>query len=76
MPAKRTTPLSEAVDRQLYIIGMTRADFAKGLNISYSYLSQILTGFYPPTIEIANKMAEILELNPRKLRELVLKKAI
>ena len=76
MPAKRTTPLSEAVDKQLYIIGMRRSDMAKEIGISYSYLSQILTGFYPPTIEIANKMAEILELNPRKLRELVLKKAI
>lgn len=76
MPAKRTTPLSEAVDRQLYILGYTRSDFAKELGICYSYLSQILTGFYPPPIDIANKMAEILEMKPRELRELVLKKAI
>lgn len=76
MPARRVTPLSEVVDRQLYIIGMTRADFAKAIGVSYNYMAQILIGFYEPTIELSNRMAETLEMNPRELRELVLKKAI
>ena len=76
MPAKRITPLSKVVDRQLYIIGMTRADFAKAVGITYNYVSLILNGYHQPTIEITNKMSEILEMNPRELRELVLKKAI
>lgn len=38
MPAKRVTPLSDAVDRKLYVAGMTRADFARGLHISYAQM--------------------------------------
>ncbi len=76
MAARRITPLSEAVDRKLYIIGMTRREFAMSLHIGYNYLSLLLTGYYTPTIEMTNKMAEILETNPRELRELVLAKAI
>jgi transcriptional regulator with XRE-family HTH domain len=76
MPARRNTPLSDAIDRQLYIIGMTRADFAKAIGVGYNYLSNILIGHYEPSIDLSNRMAGILEMNPREVRELVLKKAI
>lgn len=76
MPARRITPLSEAVDRKLYIIGITRGELANAVGVSYNYLSQILVGYYVPTIELTNRMSDVLEMQPRELRELVLKQAI
>lgn len=76
MSTKRITPLSKAVDRQLYIIGMTRMELARKLGITYNYICLILQGRNMLSIDIANRMAEIIEVNPRELRELALKKAI
>lgn len=76
MGKRCVTPLSEAVDRRLYIAGLTRTDLAQQLGIAYSHVCLIMQGRMLPTIDIANKMAEILEMNPRKLRELALKKVV
>lgn len=76
MAARSTTPLAKAVDRKLYIAGMTRADLASELKVSNNYLSYLLTGRTRPSIEVSNRMAEILEMDGREIRELVLKRAM
>lgn len=76
MAAKRITPLSKAVDKKLYILGMTRMDLATKLGISYSYLSLVLRGDYAPPIDFSENMAKHVEMNARDIRELILKKAM
>lgn len=76
MPGKRVTPLSEEIDRRIYIIGMTRADFAKRIGITYSYLGLILQGRSTPTIDISKRIAKALKMKASEVRELALKKAI
>ena len=76
MAARSDTPLAKAVDRKLYILGMTRAELAQHLRISNNYLSCMLVGRNRPTIDIANRMAAVLEMDGREIRELALKKAM
>jgi len=76
MGARRSTPLSDAVDRKSYIVGLGRKDLAAKLGMSDSQLSLYLTGRCRPTIAITERLAEILEMDPRAVRELALKKAM
>ena len=76
MAARSDTPLAKAVDRRLYIMGMTREELARQMGISLSYLSTMVSGRYKPNIEMSENMAAILEMDGREIRELALKKAI
>ena len=72
MAAKRVTPLSEVVDKKLYIAGLTRSTFAQKLNVSYSYISAVFQGRMLPTVEMSKKMAALVGMDPREFRELAL----
>lgn len=70
MARKRVTPLSKAVDRKLYLLGMNRADLAASLGITYQYLSNILTGRTPLSISMSKRIGEPLQMRDEELRRL------
>lgn len=76
MAARSRVPLARAVDNQLYIIGMTRAELAERMEISGCYLSYLLNCRQRPSIEMTNRMAEIINMEASELRRLVLRAAV
>ena len=70
MPGVKRTPLSVAVDTRLYVMGITRNDFAIKLAIGYQHLSNILCGRTVPTIDMSNRMSDILEISSQEIRRL------
>ena len=70
MARKRVTPLSAAVDRQLYIAGESRFDLAEEIGITYQYLSNILTGRTPLSINMSKKIGKPLNMRDEDLRRL------
>lgn len=72
MARKRITPLSEAVDRQLYIAGKNRYDLAEEIGITYQYLSNILTGRTPLSISMSKRISTPLKMKDEELRRLAI----
>lgn len=72
MARKRITPLSAAVDRQLYIAGKNRHDLAAEIGITYQYLSNILTGRTPLSISMSKRISMPLEMKDEELRRLAI----
>lgn len=68
MARKRVTPLSDAVDRQLYIAGLNRFDLAASLGVTYQYVSNILSGRTPLSIKMSKKMGSLLKIRDEELR--------
>ena len=74
MARKRRTPLSEAVDRQLYIMGISRNDLADAMGVTYQYLSLILTGRVPLSISMSRRIGDQIGMKDEELRKLALKR--
>ncbi len=72
MARKRVTPLSAAVDCQLYIAGKNRCDLAKEIGITYQYLSNILCGRTPLSINMSKKIGKLLKMKDEDLRRLAI----
>jgi len=69
---KRVTPLSAAVDRQLYIEGKSRYDLAREIGITYQYLSNILSGRTPLSISMSRKISKPIQMKDEELRRLAI----
>lgn len=72
MARKRVTPLSEAVDRQLYIAGKKRYDLAKEVGVTYQYLSNILSGRTALSINMSKQFGKALKMKDEELRRLAI----
>jgi len=73
MAKLRRTMLSAMVDKRLYIKGWTRSRLAEHMGIGYQHLNNILVGRSIPSIQASQKMAEVLDESPEKMRELALR---
>lgn len=72
MARKRVTPLSAAIDRQLYIVGKSRFDLAEEIGITYQYLSNILCGRTALSISMSKRISKPLKMKDEELRKLAI----
>lgn len=72
MARKRRTPLSEAVDRQLYIMGISRNELADAMGVTYQYLCLILSGRTPLSIDMSKRIAKQIKMKDEELRRLAI----
>lgn len=65
--------LGREVVKRLFIIGKTQRWLAEGCGVTEAHMSQIINGKTRPSSKVSEKMAELLQMDVYKLRELVLK---
>lgn len=71
---KRTNhPVGKAVDKRLYIIGMTRKELAEKAGVGYIYLNGALGGRHRLPIGVSDKIADIIGMDACELRALYFK---
>lgn len=63
MPVK-TPPLTEVIKLKMYERGITQAELSKMLGISNSRISEYLSGKSEPTLKIARKISQSLQIDP------------
>ncbi len=62
------------VAKKLYILGKEQKWLAVECGVSEAYISRIIHGKARPSAKITEKIAQLLDMDVYKLRELVLKK--
>lgn len=63
MPVK-TPPLPDVIKLKMYESGITQAQLSKMLGISNSRISEYLSGKSEPTLKIARKISQRLQIEP------------
>lgn len=72
MPKKNVTPLSAAIDGQLYLMGMSRRQLAGALGITTQHLSSLLSGSALPSLEMSKRIASLVPIGDKKIRRLAM----
>lgn len=60
----KTPPLTEVIKLKMYERGITQAQLSKMLGISNSRISEYLSGKSEPTLKIARKISQSLQIEP------------
>ncbi len=58
--------------QELYVLGKTQQWLAEQCGVTKQYISQIINGKRRPSPEVTDKIAEIINMDARKLRRYVL----
>lgn len=72
---KGPNKFGQLVVKKLYILGKDQKWLAEECGVTRAYISMILRGTYKPSAGITEKIAQLLEVDVYKLREMVLIKA-
>lgn len=73
MARRRETELSQLVDRELFIRGITRRELAEKAGVTYQHMNNVLVSRNLPGAEVSATIAEVIGEKPEKLRKLMLK---
>lgn len=72
---KGKNKLGVEIVTQLYIMGKTQTWLAQQCNVSKQYISLVIHGKSKPSSEVSQKIAEVLNMDVKKIRKLALEVA-